>query len=58
MNTYRGLNRVNHLLTKMYFQEKMGIISQGYDTKLFYLVNGNLSLDLGIGSGNLFFSWI
>ena len=62
MTTYRelnrviGNNRVNHLLTKMYYQERMGIISQNYDTKLFYIENGNLNLYLG--SGNLFLSWI
>ena len=56
MHTSRELNRVNHLLTKMYYQERMGIISQNYDTKLFYIENGNLSLYLG--SGNLFLSWI
>ena len=56
MNTYRELNRVTHLLTKMYYQEKMRIISKNYDTKLFYIENGKLSLYLG--SGNLFLSWI
>lgn len=56
MNTYRELNRVTHLLTKMYYQERMGIISQSYGTKLFYIENGKLSLYLG--SGNLFLTWI
>lgn len=57
MHTSRELNRVNHLLTKMYYQERMGIISQNYDTKLFYIENGNLSFYV-VGSGNLFLSWI
>ena len=57
MHTSRELNRVTHLLTKMYYQERMGIISQNYDTKLFYIENGNLSFYV-VGSGNLFFSWI
>ena len=56
MHTYRELNRVTHLLTKMYYQEKMGIISQNYDAKLFYLENGNLPLYLR--SENLFLTWI
>lgn len=55
MHTSRELNRVNHLLTKMYYQQRMGIIRQNYDTKLFY-IDGNLSLCLG--SGNLIFTWI
>ena len=56
MHTSRELNRVNHLLTKMYYQERMGIIGQNYDTKLFYIENGNLPLS--IWGGNLFLSWI
>lgn len=43
MHTSRELNRVIHLLTKMYYQEKMRIICQDYDTK-FYVENGNLFL--------------
>lgn len=57
MNTSRELNRVNHLLTKMYYQERMGIISQNYDSKLFYIENGKLP-QIDIWSGNLFLSWI
>lgn len=44
MHTYRELNRVTHLLTKMYYQEKMRIICQDYNTKFFYVENGNLFL--------------
>lgn len=33
MHTSRGLNRVTHLLTKMYYQERMRIICQDYDPK-------------------------
>lgn len=44
MHTYRELNRVTHLLTKMYYQERMWIMCQDYDTKFFYVDNGNLFL--------------
>lgn len=54
MHTYRELNRVTHLLTKMYYQERMRIINQDYDTKFFYVENKFFY----VGSGNLFLSWI
>lgn len=44
MHTYRELNRVTHLLTKMYYQERIRIISQYYDPEFFYVENGNLFL--------------
>ena len=56
MHTYRELNRVTYLLTKMYYQERMKIIGQDYGTKFFYVENGNLSLYLK--NGNLFLTWI
>lgn len=45
MHTSRELNRVTHLLTKMYYQERLRVICQDcYDTKFFYVENGNLFL--------------
>lgn len=44
MHTYRELNRVTHLLTKMYYQERMKIVCQDYGTEFFYVENGNLFL--------------
>ena len=55
MHTSRELNRVNHLLTKMFYQERMGILNQNFDTKFFYIDNGNLSF---YAWRNLFLSWI
>lgn len=54
MHTYRELNRVTHLLTKMYYQERMKIICQDYDTKFFYVEHKFFYVE----HGNLFFTWI
>lgn len=54
MHTYRELNRVTHLLTKMYYQERMKIVCQDYDTKFFYVENKFFYVE----HGNLFFTWI
>lgn len=53
MHTSRELNRVTHLLTKMYYQEKIRIICQGYGTK-FYVENKFFYVE----NGNLFLTWI
>lgn len=55
MHTSRELNRVNHLLTKMYYQERMGIISQNYDTKL---LSREWKLIFLCREWKLIFSWI
>lgn len=54
MHTSRELNRVNHLLTKMYYQERMKIVCQDYDTKFFYIENKFFYVE----NGNLFLTWI
>lgn len=54
MHTYRELNRVTHLLTKMYYQERMRIICQDYDTEFFYVEHKFFYVE----NGNLFLTWI